>query len=65
MIHIRIENHEEVAVSQGGLKGYLGKGLNALGLIDLKATVEKQVAAQLREQFQQRGVRAEVIVVLE
>ena len=65
MIHIRIENHEEVAVSQGGLKGRIGKGLSALGLMDLKATVEKQVAAQLREQLQQRGIRAEVIVVLE
>ena len=65
MIHIRIENHDEVAVSQGGLKGYIGKGLSALGLMDMKATVEKKVAEQLREQFQQRGIRAEVIVVIE
>jgi hypothetical protein len=65
VIHVRIINHEEMAVNQGGVLGFVGRGLNALGLMDLKAKVEKKIAEQLREQFEQRGLKAEVIVVLE
>jgi hypothetical protein len=65
VIHVRIINHEELAVSQGGVLGFVGRGLGALGLMDLKATVEKKVAEELRAQFEQRGMKAEVIVVLE
>ncbi len=65
MIQIRILNHAEAARGQGGLKGRIGVGLSKIGLLDIKAQVEEQIARQIREELQQKGVQAEVMVMAE
>ena len=62
MIQIRVLNHEEAAKSQGGLRGLIGLGLNRLGLMDLRTKVEEQIARQILDELQKKGVRAEVAV---
>jgi hypothetical protein len=62
MIQIRVLNHEEAAKSQGGLRGLIGLGLNKLGLMDLRARVEEQIAKQIRDELQKKGVRVELVV---
>jgi hypothetical protein len=63
MIQIRIENHTEVARTQGGLLGRIGLGLGKVGLLDIKSQVEEKIAKMVREELQQKGVLAEVVVV--
>ena len=63
MIHIKIENHTEVARTQGGLLGRIGLGLGKVGLLDIKSQVEEKIAKLLREELQQKGVLADVVVV--
>ena len=63
MIHIRIENHNEVARTQGGLLGRIGLGLGKVGLLDIKSQVEEKIVKMLREELQQKGVLADVVVV--
>ncbi len=63
MIQIKILNHAETAKSQGGLRGHIGVGLSKIGLMDLRARVEAQIAKQIREELQLKGVQAEVLVV--
>ncbi len=62
MIQIKILNHAETAKSQGGLRGHIGVGLSKIGLMDLRARVEAQIAKQIREELQHKGVQAEVVV---
>ena len=63
MIQIRIENHTEVARTQGGLLGRIGLGLGKVGLLDIKSQVEEKIAKMVRAELQQKGVLAEVVVV--
>jgi hypothetical protein len=65
MIQIRILNHAETAKTQGGLRGHIGVGLSKIGIMDLRAKVEAQIAKQIREELQLKGVQAEVVVVEE
>ena len=63
MIQIKIENHKEVARTQGGLLGRIGLGLGKVGLLDIKSQVEEKIAKMLREELQQKGVLADVVVI--
>ena len=63
MIQIKIENHKEVARTQGGLLGRIGLGLGKVGLLDIKSQVEEKIAKMVRAELQQKGVLAEVVVV--
>ena len=63
MIHIKILNHGELVSEKGGVLAYVGRGLSAVGLMDLHQTVEKKIASQIEVQLRQQGVNALVTVL--
>jgi len=60
VIRIKILNHAEVVTAKGGMLGYVGKGLSAIGLMDLNLAVEKKIAGMIENQLRQQGVQVEI-----